>query len=108
MVDPMELSPNRPGTVDVSIDGGVAVLTLRGCLDAATGRVMADAAYSLAADDLVRLDVDLRHITAFDQAGAEALLACRDAGAALEEGLHYRTGQGPGRAALLAAYRRGD
>ena len=108
MVDPMDLSPARPGTVDVSIEGGIAVLTLRGCLDGATGAVMAEAARSLAADHVVRLDVDLRHITEFDQAGADALLACRQAGAALEEGLHYRTGQGAGRAALLAAYRQGE
>src|SRR5205814_1729624 len=52
-----------------------------------------------------RLDIDLSDIDAFDDAGAAALLACRDAAVAVDGGLHYRTcSGGPGQEALLHAY----
>ena len=51
-----------------------------------------------------RIDVDLRALESYTDAGARALVGCRDLGAKLPEGLHYRTGRGPGREALLAAY----
>ena len=38
------------------------------------------------------------------QEGAVALVRCREICGDLPDGLHYRTGRGPGRAALLAAY----
>ena len=51
-----------------------------------------------------RIDVDLRSLDSFTDAGARALVGCRDLASHLPEGLHYRTGRGPGRDALLAAY----
>jgi hypothetical protein len=55
-----------------------------------------------------RIDVDLRALDSFTDAGARALVGCRELGARLPEGLHYRTGRGPGREALLAAYTDAD
>ena len=108
MVDPAEHPLGREQeTVELSVNGGVALLTIRGCLDGAAGRALAEVARAaVGPGHVTRLDLDLRAVSSFDQAGADALLACRELGAALAEGLHYRTGQGPGRAALLAAYQR--
>ena len=109
MVEGNGFSPlaHEPESVELSVTAGVARLTIRGCLDGETGRALAEVARSAATGEVVRLDLDLRGVSSFDQAGADALLACREVGAALAEGLHYRTGQGAGRAALLAAYQRG-
>jgi hypothetical protein len=82
----------------------VAVLSVWGCLDAEVGAALHAAAESAATQRACRLDIDLRQIAAFTPDGAVALRDCRDAGTALEQGLHYRTGRGPGRQALLAAY----
>ena len=51
-----------------------------------------------------RVDIDLRSLRSWTQDGAAALVRCREICGELPDGLHYRTGRGPGRAALLAAY----
>jgi hypothetical protein len=90
--------------VAVDIREGVVVLTIQGRLDGEAGRTLVEAAQAAVAPEVSRLDVDLRAVASFDEDGAAALIACRQLGTGLPEGLHYRTGQGPGREALLAAY----
>lgn len=100
---PSERAHPNPA-VEVSFDGSVVVLSLKGRLDGTAGSTLVEVARAASAGDVSRLDVDLRAVTSFDRSGAASLVACREVGAALAEGLHYRTGQGPGRQALLAAY----
>ncbi|MDP8988040.1 MAG: hypothetical protein M3N11_06795 [Actinomycetota bacterium] len=92
------------GGVRVAAEGGVAVLTVWGCLDAEVGAAVRAAAEDAVRDRARRLDIDLRQVVGFTVEGAAALRHCRAGGAGLEQGLHYRTGRGPGREALLAAY----
>ena len=93
--------------VQVSVDGGVMVLTLTGSLDDEAGVVLAEAAETAVAEGATRLDIDLRELVSFTERGAAALLSCRELAERLAEGLHYRSGKGPGRDALLAAYANG-
>jgi hypothetical protein len=99
---------DMPHTIEMRFaDGGVIVLTLAGELDQEAGAALEEAAAAVAAsDDTTRLDIDLRSLTSFTPEGADALVACRSLATSLAGGLHYRTGRGPGRAALLAAYAR--
>jgi ABC-type transporter Mla MlaB component len=97
--------PNPP--VRVSVDGGVMVLTLTGSLDEDAGRALAQAAEAAVAKGATRLDIDLRQLVSFTDRGAAALVACRELAERLAEGLHYRSGKGAGRDALLAAYANG-
>ncbi len=92
------------GGVRVTTEGGVALLSVWGCLDAEVGKAVRAAAGDAVRDRARRLDIDLREVVAFTSEGAAALRDCRVGGAELQEGLHYRTGRGPGRQALLAAY----
>ena len=96
-----------PG-LSVSEEGAVVVLLLSGDLDGRAGSALVAAAAEAAArpDEVARVDVDLRAVDSFTPEGAAALLACRELTDTLPEGLHYRTGRGPGREALLAAYAR--
>jgi hypothetical protein len=88
----------------VSTDGDAAVLAVGARLDAAAGEALVAAARAASDDGVARIDIDLRSLLTFTTEGAAALVACRDLAAELPEGLHYRTGRGPGREALLAAY----
>ena len=94
--------PRSP--VDVTTEGGTVVLAVVRCLDEAAGGALLDAAAAAVDAGPSRIDVDLRALDSYTDAGARALVGCRDLGARLPEGLHYRTGRGPGRDALLAAY----
>ena len=85
-------------------EGSVVVLTPTGCLDAAAGTALVQAAEAAIAGGATRLDVDLRSIADSTAEGAASLVACRGIAAGIAEGLHYRTGRGAGRATLLAAY----
>lgn len=96
--------PASDSALGVHFDDGVVVVTVCGCLDAAAGEDVGVAAERAVRQDARRLDIDLRQVTSFTAAGAGALRACRSRAAGLAEGLHYRTGRGPGREALLAAY----
>ncbi|MGH9183085.1 MAG: STAS domain-containing protein [Acidimicrobiales bacterium] len=96
--------PERPGpTLDVARHGTVVVLTVRGRLDADAGQALVEAA-TTACVGARRLDIDLRPVESYTTEGARALVACRALAACVAEGLHYRTGRGAGRQALLAAY----
>jgi len=85
-------------------DGDGVVLAVEGNLDGALGTVLLAAVTDAVAAGTTRLDIDLSTLLGFDDAGTAALLACRDAAAAIDGGLHYRTCGGAGREALLAAY----
>ena len=90
-------------------DNGTVVITVAGHLDGVAGGTLLQAATAAAgAKGAQRLVIDLRSLGSFTDEGAEALVACRALGVRLSEGLHYRTGRGAGRSALLSAYRAQD
>jgi STAS domain len=93
-----------PTSIRVATEGSTVVIAVAGELDITTGEALIDAAEAAVVTGPSRLDIDLRALEDFDEAGAGALVSCRQLGAQLAEGLHYRTGRGPGRDALLAAY----
>lgn len=90
--------------IKVSSEGAAVVIAVGQCLDLATGEALVDAATAAVATGPTRLDIDLRGLESYTDEGAQALVACRTLGSKLPEGLHYRTGRGPGREALLTAY----
>ncbi|MEA3019415.1 MAG: hypothetical protein QOI47_939 [Actinomycetota bacterium] len=98
--------PSTPNArVHRSAEGDGVVLTVGGALDMNTGQVLIAAVLDAVEAGSTRLDIDLSDIDGFDDAGAAALLACRDAAGELDGGLHYRTcSGGPGQDALLHAY----
>lgn len=97
-------SVTRGAPVTVRTDGTAVVLELSDSLDPAVGRVLVDAVASAVATEPERVDIDLTAITDWTLEGARALVECREICRELPGGLHYRTGRGPGRDALLAAY----
>ena len=94
----------RRAPVTVRTDGAAVVLELSDSLDPLVGRVLVDAVASAVATHPDRVDIDLRSIIEWTVEGARALVRCRELCRDLPDGLHYRTGRGPGREALLAAY----
>jgi hypothetical protein len=80
------------------------VLELAHLLDGGTGAALVAAAEAALAAEPARVDIDLTALESWTQDGAAALVQCRTICGDLPDGLHYRTGRGPGRAALLAAY----
>jgi hypothetical protein len=90
--------------IDAHVDASGAVLTIRGCLDQLAGEALVRSTARVVTDRPARLEIDLCSLTGFTDEGACALAACRELCTSLPEGLHYKTGQGPGREALLAAY----
>jgi hypothetical protein len=90
--------------IAVTTEGGTVVLAVLSNLDEAAGRALVEAASAAVAADSERIDVDLCSLQDYTPTGARALVACRDLAARLPQGLHYRTGRGAGRDALMAAY----
>ena len=70
----------------------------------AIGDALVAAAEAALLTEPERVDIDLRVLQSWTQDGVAALVRCREICGDLPDGLHYRTGRGPGRAALLAAY----
>jgi hypothetical protein len=97
----MPLSRVEPVRVD---EDAAVVLTIEGELDQISGEALVEAVATAVADGADRLEIDLCSLTGFTEDGACSLVACRHLCEDLADGLHYRTGQGPGRDALLAAY----
>jgi hypothetical protein len=95
---------SRRAPVTVRSEGAVVVLELSDALDASVGQTLVEVATAAVADAPERLDIDLRQLQTWTQDGAVALVRCREICSDLADGLHYRTGRGPGRDALLAAY----
>src|SRR5205823_1142386 len=96
--------PEPEQCVDVQVDDTGVVLTIQGYLDDAAGEQLVSAAAAAIDDQTSRLDIDLSALTGYTDEGAESLVACRELCSELPDGLHYRTTQGPGQQALLAAY----
>lgn len=94
----------RRAPVTVRTDGAAVVLELSDALDPMVGRVLIDAVASAVATAPERVDIDLRSLVSWTHDGARALVRCRELCRDLPDGLHYRTGRGAGREALLAAY----
>src|SRR5688572_14050922 len=94
----------RRAPVTVRTDGAALVLELSDHLDADTGAALVAAAEAALVAAPERVDIDLRGLQSWTREGVAALVRCRAVCADLPDGLHYRTGRGPGRAALLAAY----
>jgi hypothetical protein len=94
----------RPHLVTVRREPGTVILQLADLLDAQTGAELVAAAEAAVATDPARVDIDLTTLQSWTKDGAAALVRCRAVCGDLPDGLHYRTGRGPGRAALLAAY----
>lgn len=94
----------RRSQVTVRSEGDAVILELSDILDASVGRALVDAATAAVADAPERLDIDLRKLRSWTPEGAIALVRCREICTDLADGLHYRTGRGPGRDALLSAY----
>lgn len=94
----------RRAPVTVRTEGAVVVLELSDALDPLVGRVLVDAVTSALSTRPERIEIDLRLLESWTDDGACALVTCRELCRDLPDGLHYRTGRGPGRAALLAAY----
>jgi hypothetical protein len=90
--------------ITVATEGTTVVIAVEGNLNLTTGEALLSAASAAVGTGTTRLDIDLRALDDFNDEGASALVSCRELGAHLAEGLHYRTGRGPGREALLAAY----
>ena len=94
----------RRAPVTVRTSGAAVVLELSDLLDAAVGEALVAAAEAALEASPSRVDIDLRALQSWTQDGVSSLVRCREICSDLAEGLHYRTGRGPGRAALLAAY----
>jgi len=95
----------EPAAINVTSVGTAVVIAVEGGLDVLTGEALIDAATAAVATGPSHLDIDLRGLESFTDDGARALVACRTLGSDLPGGLHYRTSRGPGREALLYAYR---
>ncbi len=85
-------------------NGAGVVIELTDLLDAQTGAALVTATNLAVEMSPDRVDIDLRCLQSWTQDGASSLVRCREICSDLPDGLHYRTGRGPGRAALLAAY----
>ena len=94
----------RRAPVTVRTEPAAVVLELADLLDAAPAPRCVAAAEAALATGPQRVDIDLTALQSWTQDGAAALVRCREVCGDLPDGLHYRTGRGPGRAALLAAY----
>jgi hypothetical protein len=95
----------EPAAINVTSDGSAVVIAVEGGLDQSTGEALIDAATAAVATGPSHLDIDLCGLESFTDEGARALVTCRTLGSDLPGGLHYRTNRGPGRDALLSAYR---
>jgi hypothetical protein len=105
---PADVHEARSSSITVSTDGSTVVIAVECTLDCREGEALLSAAHAALATGPSRLDIDLRALEGYTPEGAGALVACRSLGAQLPEGLHYRTGRGPGREALLSAYTQTD
>ncbi len=95
---------SRRAPLTVRIEGSAVVLELSDALDSATGSALVAAAESAVDTAPERIDIDLQGLRSWTEGGVPALVRCREICRDLPDGLHYRTGRGPGREALLAAY----
>lgn len=100
----MTFVASRGAVVTVRQDGPAVVLELTSTLDERLGETLVDAVESAVATAPERVEIDLCELRSWTAAGARALVRCRELCRDVPDGLHYKTGRGPGREALLAAY----
>jgi hypothetical protein len=98
------VAPSRRTPVTVRTAGTTVVLSLVDHLDQDAGEALVAAANAALHAQPERIDIDLRDLRSWTPAGVRALVTCRQVCTDLLGGLHYRTGRGAGREALLAAY----
>jgi anti-anti-sigma regulatory factor len=104
-MDPVPDSSTPTARVHRTQDGGDVVVTVGGALDVDAGAQLVAEVVAAVQAGGTRLEIDLQEIDSFDDAGAAALVRCRDEAGALEGGLHYKTcSGGAGQDALLHAY----
>jgi anti-anti-sigma regulatory factor len=97
--------PTSTTRVHRTTDGDSVVLRVDGLLDIHAGAELVAAVAEAVQSGTITLDIDLSDIDGYDEHGASALLACRDAAHSLGSGFHYRTcSGGPGQDVLLSAY----
>lgn len=94
----------RRAPVTVHADGAAVVLELSDHLNLLVGQMLVDAVATALGPQPERVEIDLQALETWTPEGARALVECRDLCRDVPDGLHYRTGRGPGRDALLAAY----
>ena len=94
----------RRAPVTVRIEDAAVVFELSDALDGSTGAALVAAAESAVVAVPERVDIDLQNLRSWTPDGVASLVRCREICRDLPGGLHYRTGRGPGREALLAAY----
>lgn len=94
----------RRAPVTIRTEGAAVVLELADTLDAPLASALVDAVAAAVASTPERIEIDLCELSGWTAEGACALVRCRELCRDLPGGLHYRTGRGPGRDALLAAY----
>ena len=100
----MPSAPGQREPIRIRTNGAGVVLELTNLLDAHAGAALVTATNLAVEMSPDRVDIDLRCLQSWTQDGASSLVRCREICSDLPDGLHYRTGRGPGRAALLAAY----
>jgi hypothetical protein len=96
--------PSRRAPVTIEAIGNTVVLSPGHQLDAVAGDALVEAATAALAHAPERVDIDLRAVVSWTSEGVRSLVRCRELCNELLGGMHYRTGRGPGRDALLAAY----
>lgn len=94
----------RRAPVTIRTEGAAVVLELSSILDSAVASALVDAVEAAITATPQRIEIDLQDLLDWTSEGARALVRCRELCREVPEGLHYRTGRGPGREALLAAY----
>src|SRR5690606_41743907 len=77
-------APRSP--IDVIVDGTTVVLSVVDRLDEEAGHALLAAAAAAVERGPSRIDVDLRSLESYTEAGARALVVCRDLGDRLPEG----------------------
>jgi hypothetical protein len=90
--------------VTVRTEAVAVVLEVIDVLDQRAAEALVAAAEAASATAPERVDIDLTGLRTWTPDGVGALVRCRAVCRDLPGGLHYRTGRGPGREALLAAY----
>ena len=98
------VAPSSRAPLAIENHGSTIVLALGHELDERAGAALVEAAEAALQCEPERIDIDLRNLVTWTADGVRALVRCREVCTSLLGGLHYRTGRGPGRDALLAAY----
>lgn len=94
----------RRAPVTVRTRGAAVVLELSHALDPSVAQILIEKLREVVDARPERVDIDLRGLVSWTPDGACSLVTCREMCREVPEGLHFRTGRGAGREALLAAY----